>query len=86
MERRTFIGALAGGLVAVPLLVRAQQATKTHRIGLLRIDRPPQAYIDAFEQGLRDRVTRQARTFCSNTALPTASPRSFRGLLASWSV
>jgi putative ABC transport system substrate-binding protein len=55
IERRAFIGALAGGLVAVPLLVRAQQATKTHYIGFLRIDRPPQAYIDAFEQGLRDR-------------------------------
>jgi len=55
MERRTFIGVLAGGLVAAPLLVRAQPATKTHRIGFLRIDRPPQAYIDTFEQGLRDR-------------------------------
>jgi putative ABC transport system substrate-binding protein len=55
IERRTFIGVLAGGLVALPLLVRAQQATKTHHIGFLRIDRPPQAYIDAFEQGLRDR-------------------------------
>ena len=55
IDRRTFVSALAGGLVAAPLLVRAQQATKTHRLGFLRIDRPPQAYIDAFEQGLRDR-------------------------------
>ena len=55
IERRTFIGALAGVLVTAPLLVRAQQPTKTHRIGFLRIDRPPQAYVDAFEQGLRDR-------------------------------
>jgi putative tryptophan/tyrosine transport system substrate-binding protein len=55
MDRRTLIGALAGGLLAVPLLVHSQPATKTHRLGFLRIDRPPQAYIDAFEQGLRDR-------------------------------
>jgi putative ABC transport system substrate-binding protein len=36
-------------------LAAAAQPTKISRVGFLRTDRPPQTYIDAFEQGLRDR-------------------------------
>jgi len=35
MDRRAFIGTLAGGLLAAPLAVEAQQAGKVYRIGLL---------------------------------------------------
>jgi putative ABC transport system substrate-binding protein len=35
MDRRTFIGSVAGGLLAVPLVTVAQQAGKTYRIGIL---------------------------------------------------
>ena len=35
MDRRVFLGVLAGGLLAAPLVAEAQQATKVFRIGLL---------------------------------------------------
>ena len=54
ISRRAFLRAAIGSLFAVPLASGAQQ-TKIPRIGFLRTDRPPQAYIDAFEQGLRER-------------------------------
>ena len=54
MDRRTFVARIAGSLLGVALTVAAQP-TKIRRVGFLRTDRPPQAYIDAFEQGLRER-------------------------------
>ena len=35
MDRRAFIGSVAGGLLAVPLAVRAQQSGRVPRIGFL---------------------------------------------------
>jgi putative ABC transport system substrate-binding protein len=37
MDRRTFIGAVARGVVAAPLAAYAQPVEKVHRIGLLRV-------------------------------------------------
>ena len=54
MDRRTFACWVAGSLLGVTLAAVAQP-TKIPRVGFLRTDPPPQAYIDAFEQGLRDR-------------------------------
>jgi putative ABC transport system substrate-binding protein len=54
-SRRAFLCAAIGSFLAVPLTPGAQQPTKIPRIGFLRTDRPPHAYIDAFEQGLRER-------------------------------
>jgi putative ABC transport system substrate-binding protein len=56
MDRRTFIGTLAGGLLAAPLS-QAQQAQKVARIGvLLLLGTPgqPNPLLDAFRGGLRD--------------------------------
>jgi putative tryptophan/tyrosine transport system substrate-binding protein len=56
MERRAFIGTLAGGLLAAPLAAGAQQAAKVPRIGYLA-NYPPGAFPElheAFLQGLRD--------------------------------
>ena len=55
MDRRTFIGVVAGGLLAAPLAAEAQQAGKVYRIGFLRAGQPPESYLDAFQQGLRER-------------------------------
>jgi hypothetical protein len=35
MDRRTFIGCAAGGLLAVPFAAEAQQAARLARIGVL---------------------------------------------------
>ena len=56
MDRRAFIGTVTGGLLAAPLVARAQPATKGARIGLLWPGacplRPPR--MEAFRQGLSE--------------------------------
>jgi putative ABC transport system substrate-binding protein len=58
MDRRTFVGAVAGALLAAPLAANAQQTAKVFRIGLLgniSLAEPEGARLwGAFIQGLRD--------------------------------
>ena len=55
MDRRAFIGTLAGGLLAAPLAVAAQQAAKVARIGYLATNLVANPHLpEAFRQGLRD--------------------------------
>jgi putative tryptophan/tyrosine transport system substrate-binding protein len=56
MDRRTFIGGIAGGLLAVPLIARAQQTGKIYRIGILEAIAAAQnaANLDALRKGLRE--------------------------------
>ena len=51
MDRRAFIGTLAGGLLAAPLAAEAQPAGKVYRIGVLSTADGPEW--EAFRQGLR---------------------------------
>ena len=56
MDRRAFLGTLAGGLLAAPLAAEAQQAGKVYRIGLLDFSAPDparQAWWNAFRQQMR---------------------------------
>jgi putative tryptophan/tyrosine transport system substrate-binding protein len=54
IDRRTFvIAGLLGALQASAL--HAQQARRPVQLGFLRVVAPPKVYIDAFEEGLRDR-------------------------------
>ena len=55
LERRTFLGALASGLLAAPLAAEAQSVGKVYRIGFLRAGPPLVTYIEGFRQGLRER-------------------------------
>ena len=53
MNRRSFIGTVAAGLLAAPLAAEAQQAGKAHRIGILTlVSAPP--FEDVFRQTLKD--------------------------------
>jgi hypothetical protein len=52
MDRRTFIGSLAGGLLAAPIAAQAQQLPKVSRIGALEAN-PLLGAGDAFRDGLR---------------------------------
>jgi putative ABC transport system substrate-binding protein len=56
MDRRTFIGGIAGGLLAAPLAAPAQQVGKVYRIGILETIPASQnaAKLDALRKGLRD--------------------------------
>jgi putative ABC transport system substrate-binding protein len=54
MDRRTFVGAIAGGLLASPLAALAQQRGKVARIGYLRRTTPQSADIAALRQGLQE--------------------------------
>jgi putative tryptophan/tyrosine transport system substrate-binding protein len=56
MERRTFLGAIADGLLAAPLAAHAQQAGKMARIAVLGATRPEDLPPwEGFRQGLRER-------------------------------
>lgn len=56
MDRRTFLGALTGGLLVVPGgAAEAQPAAKVPRIGALVVAGPGFSPIEGFRQGLRER-------------------------------
>jgi putative ABC transport system substrate-binding protein len=55
LNRRTFLGTLAGGLLAAPLAAEAQPAGKVVRIGYLTIDLAAASQTtEAFRRGLRN--------------------------------
>ena len=55
MDRRTFIGVVAGSLLAAPLAAEGQQTAKVARIGFLFLNLAPNPHLkEAFRQGLRD--------------------------------
>ena len=56
IDRRSFIGSLAGGLFAAPLAAEAQQAGKMPRLGYLSLFSASNPYppSEAFWQGMRD--------------------------------
>jgi ABC-type uncharacterized transport system substrate-binding protein len=63
MERRTFLGVIAGGLLAAPLTIQAQQAAKVARIGFLATNLTASPHMrEAFRQGLRDLGYLEGRT------------------------
>src|SRR5262245_57750538 len=55
MRRRQFITFAAGAVLAWPLPARAQQTPKRPTIGFLRAGQPPKSWVEAFQQGLRER-------------------------------
>jgi ABC-type sugar transport system substrate-binding protein len=66
MDRRAFLGTLAGGLLAAPLAAEAQQAGKVWRIGLLSYaasDSGGAARWKAFREQLRELGTWRDRTY-----------------------
>jgi putative ABC transport system substrate-binding protein len=55
MNRRTFLSALSGSLLAAPLAAEGQQTAKVARIGFLSLNLAPNPHLkEAFRQGLRD--------------------------------
>jgi len=54
VQRRAFLGAVTGGLVAAPLAAEAQQAGKVHRVGVVLEGGPYYAGIDGLRAGLKE--------------------------------
>jgi putative ABC transport system substrate-binding protein len=56
MDRRAFLGTLAGGIVGAPLAAEAQPAGRVYRIGYLSLQREEgdKSWVAAFRQGLRE--------------------------------
>src|SRR5215467_10822282 len=54
MQRRHFITLLGGAAALWSLAVRAQQAVKLYRVGILSPELPPPGFLDAFRQGLHE--------------------------------
>ena len=52
MDRRTFLGAWAGGLLAAPRTLQAQPAGRLYRVGFL--GGPAPLLFEAFRRGLRE--------------------------------
>jgi ABC-type uncharacterized transport system substrate-binding protein len=65
MERRGFILAMAGGLLAAPFAAEGQQAGKVYRIGMLetRSTILNAANIDAFRKGMRELGYKEGQNF-----------------------
>ena len=59
MDRRTFLGTLAGSVLAAPLAAEAQQATMA-RVGYLNLY-PIPSLLEAFRQGLQDHGWREGQ-------------------------
>ena len=68
MDRRAFLGALTGSLLAAPLAAAAQQAGKVYRIGVLLPTAIP-FVMTAFVDGLRERGWIEGRDFVLETRL-----------------
>jgi putative ABC transport system substrate-binding protein len=54
VERRVFLGTVGLSFFVAPLVLDAQPAGKVPRIGILRAGSPPDPFVEAFRQGLRE--------------------------------
>ncbi len=62
MDRRAFVGMVAGGLLAAPLIAGAQQA-RVYRIGVILQGGPYSAAIDGLRDGLREVGLEEGKQF-----------------------
>jgi putative ABC transport system substrate-binding protein len=69
MRRREAIALLGSAASAWSLSARAQERAKVARLGFLRVGPPPAAFIDGFQQGLRDVGLMEGRDFVIEYAL-----------------
>jgi len=85
MNRRTFIGTLAGGLLTAPLAAAAQQTERIYRIGVLwhadsREGEGP--IFEALITGLRERGYVEGRNVAFEHRFAAEAPERFRSLAA----
>jgi putative ABC transport system substrate-binding protein len=79
MNRRSFIGTLAGGLLAAPLAAEAQPTARIPRVGILAQNSP---LWEDFRQGLRDLGYVEGRTIVIESRWGEGSDERFPRLAA----
>ena len=62
LDRRAFMSGTIAATLAMSLAAEAQQAEKVPQIGVLRLVSPPDPFVEAFRQGLRDLGYVEGRT------------------------
>ena len=82
ITRRVFVGSLAGGLLAAPLAAKAQETGKVARIGMLGGSSPPDPFVEAFKQGLRELGYVEGRNISIEYRLAEGRPDRLPGLAA----
>jgi putative ABC transport system substrate-binding protein len=86
MDRRTFVTVVAGACLLEPLAVRAQQASKVFRIGLLLPSTEPtptvRIELEALRTGLRDLGWVEGKNLLIETRWAGVSPQRQRELAA----
>src|SRR4030088_2682311 len=82
MDRRTFIGRVAGGLLAAPLAAQAQQAAKIARIEYLGDSPAASPRREAFFQGLRDLGYVEGRNLVIEYRYAEGKPERYPALAA----
>ena len=81
MERRVFLGAVTGGLLAAPFAVAAQPAKKVYRIGWLAPASLPTS-LNAFRDGLRVFGYVEGNNFVIEQRYASGKSELLAGLLA----
>ncbi len=80
MERRTFLGVIAGGLLAAPLAAEAQPAGRVYRIGVLSPGTAPPGPLEALRQGLRELGYNEGRNIAVEWRFAGAADEHLRDL------
>jgi putative ABC transport system substrate-binding protein len=82
ITRRVFIASVAGALLAAPLAAGAQVGAKLWRIGFLRSGQPPPAWVNSFQQGLRDLGYVEGKSMVLEVRFTDRSPEKLSELAA----
>src|SRR3989454_10160504 len=84
MDRRTFVGGVAGWLLVAPLAARAQQVAKVYRIGILETIPATRnaTNLDALRKGLRDLGYVEGRNLVIEYRSADGRPERFPDLAA----
>jgi putative ABC transport system substrate-binding protein len=84
VNRRAFLGSLAGGLLAAPLVAGAQPAGKVYTVGALStgFPDPAQDWWQPFLEAMRERGYIEGRNFIVKRAMADGRPDRLAGLAA----
>ena len=83
INRRTFVGSVAGGLVVLPLAASAQLLGKVPVVGILNLAVGPRAFtVDTTRNGLRDLGYIEGQTIVVELRFAGGKPEAFPGFAA----